>query len=594
MRSSRITCIAILYRFCGFYAAPFGSMIITAQTENLDNCQECLLRHAGALQVEVVGAGENKCTSFMVLGLIDYIKTNLITCSTMERCRGFNSIPVVLRSNVWEQSTFAPNNVKQLPSHPIASLGKTRTPLPIMPTSSMLITQDFKPICLYRSNIFYSFFCEACFKVNSDNGSMEKYSIFNKRMGQMYVIYTSDTDNFVESCHRFELCRGETIQLSEILCKIFRQRIAPRTFQQDNLDILPHMDTVGGEYKIWPSSLRRSDYAVSSELLLRNILRQSYCISTTSPHFDNFNCWSCLRKQFGGMVVLDQIQIFGKPEYGKFLVYLFAENFEPTVPHYIEGCGSVRPSDHCMLGSDHVDTLTPKHDIFAIMFGNKSTKKGNRVSNHQGKCFLIQHTPDEESKCRDLFSGFSTHKLSSIAFLVSLFGDANGSFDLKFHLFRKNRCREADLMPDIVCLYELDRIMIDNDLNLRANEELTSTSSSDYSESSPVEAKMALYKWIDEDTKNKNDMRLCFKCLTRMRNVVVLSVTRQYVWMVEYQMKFPDCPPCNAKMKAGPQTPYNHKFRQTLAQDVDSSFGTIEGTAKRKVDTSGHDTIDVD
>lgn len=149
-------------------------------------------------------------------------------------------------------------------------------------------------------------------------------------------------------------------------------------------------------------------------------------------------------------------------------------------------------------------------------------------------------------------------------------------------------------MPDIVCLYELDRIMIDNDLNLRANEELTSTSSSDYSESSPVEAKMALYKWIDEDTKNKNDMRLCFKCLTRMRNVVVLSVTRQYVWMVEYQMKFPDCPPCNAKMKAGPQTPYNHKFRQTLAQDVDSSFGTIEGTAKRKVDTSGHDTIDVD
>lgn len=89
-------------------------------------------------------------------------------------------------------------------------------------------------------------------------------------------------------------------------------------------------------------------------------------------------------------------------------------------------------------------------------------------------------------------------------------------------------------------------------------------------------------------------MRLCFKCLTRMRNVVVLSVTKQYVWMVEYQMKFPVCPPCKDKMKFGPQTPYNQKFRQTLALDVDALFGIAEGKSKRNMDTSGHDATDVD
>lgn len=79
-----------------------------------------------------------------------------------------------------------------------------------------------------------------------------------------------------------------------------------------------------------------------------------------------------------------------------------------------------------------------------------------------------------------------------------------------------------------------------------------------------------------------------------MRNVVVLSVTKQYVWMVEHQMKFPVCPPCKDKMKFGPQTPYNQKFRQTLALDVDALFGIAEGKSKRNMDTSGHDATDVD
>lgn len=38
--------------------------------------------------------------------------------------------------------------------------------------------------------------------------------ILHARPGQMYVIYTSSDKKFIESCHGFQMCRGETIVLS--------------------------------------------------------------------------------------------------------------------------------------------------------------------------------------------------------------------------------------------------------------------------------------------------------------------------------------------------------------------------------------------
>lgn len=587
MRATCLPRIAVLYHFYASCAAQLGSMKITVQTAKYEACQQCLLEEAGALHVEEYEGARRGSTSYFLLGLIDYIKTNLIKCSATYQCRGYKGEPVVFENKEGEQLIFGRINEKQLPSSSAGSQTGGKIPLLLSndyasETTSMISGRVSKPVCLYRPDKFHSSLCETCFKQKSDARSMEKYAMYNMGISSVYVIYTSDANVFLQSCRKFRMCRGKTVTFSEDLCTLFRHKISSRERQQETASMLPQVDTIVGNIKIWPPALSKSIEIEKSEVELRALLLQSYCISTTASYIGSHDCWAGLQKQSGGMVVLDRIETFRTPEkQWEFLLYLFTNGPPDAVLANIHSCGEAKFSDHCMLDAVHVDTLTPTHDIFTIMERKKPGQQGNPAPNLNGECFLIQHLYDDESKCRAFFPERWIHKLSAIAFLVSFYADTNSHFNLKSSLFRDTHCKGVDLMPDAICLYELNRIKFESDLNLRP-QELTSTSGSDHSATSFAEAKVTLYKWTDKGMNNENGMRDCFQCLTRKRNIVVLSVTNQYVWMVEYKMDFPNCPPCADKVKAGPQIPYDHNLRQILARDVNLLFGIVKVKKSRK------------
>lgn len=59
--------------------------------------------------------------------------------------------------------------------------------------------------------------------------------ILHARPGQMYVIYTSSDKKFIESCHGFQICRGETIVLSADLCIISDTKDRQKYFSKKTL-----------------------------------------------------------------------------------------------------------------------------------------------------------------------------------------------------------------------------------------------------------------------------------------------------------------------------------------------------------------------
>lgn len=570
--------IAVLGHFSGCYASRLSSMRIIAQTGDYEACQLCILKTAGALYIEEYGEARIT-TSYMVMGLVDYIATNLIKCSTTRQCRGFVSKPISSKTRKGEQSISAPLNQFQTKAKTLL-LSNVHAEH----TNLMLSAKKSKALCLYRPENLHSSLCEACFKRKSDTGSMEKYAVYHLQMSEVYVIYTSDTEKFIESCHEFQICRGQTIVFKDDLCTIFRHRISPMKVQRETADTLPFVDEIANQFSIWSSESSRNHKPKVLEGRLRAILLDSYCISTTKAHHEQASCWSCLHKKFGGMVVLDRIKKFGhRDDKREFLVYLFAEAFSDKVKTKCDSpCGTIVSRDYCMLASVHTDNLTPTYDIFALMKRKEFAQQSSSVPNLISKCFLIQHSYGKESECRALFRENSVHKLSSLAFLVSLSGDTSGQFDSELPYIRAYQCTEVDLMPDTICQYESNRIKISTDLNLRFQGEYPSSSGSEYSETDFVEAKVILYKWTDIDANDDISLIECFECLTRKRSIVVLSVMKQYVWMVNYRMRFPKCPSCGENMKPGLQIPYNHNLRQIPAQDVHPSFGIVKADKKRR------------
>lgn len=579
MKSTCFLGIAVLDHLIGCFAGQLGLMKITVQTKNFEVCQRCLLEDAGALFVEEYGKDTRRSTSYFVVGLVDYIKTNLIKCYTPRLCRGLQRTPVISKIEEGEQSIFG-INVDRLSSKSVGCQTKSETSLMLSnksvdQTSLISSEKKSKPLCLFRPNNSYSFLCEACFKKKSDTGSMEKYTTYFMERSEVYVIYTSDTDSFIELCHEFQMCSGHTIVFPDNLCTIFKHKISPAKSQGESADTLPHVNNGNDNFQIWPVNSNEKYDLEALAKMHHAILLQSYCVSTIRAHDRGRSCWWCLQKLSGGMVVLDRVKTFGSGDKGEqFLVYLLANSFSDLVLTNCEvGCGKVDLSHDCMLDAVHTDNLTPTYDIFAIMRRKESVQQVTRVSDLYGECFLIQHLHDEDYKCRACFPDSAIHELSSLAFLLSLSEDTNSAFDLKCLFSVESRCMAVHVMPYLICSHELNRIKINTDLNLRLHGD---DASSSVSATSHVEAKVTLYNWTDEENNDKDNLIECFQCLTRKRSVVVLSVLNQYLWMVEYKLGFPDCPPCGDKMKPGPQIPYNHNLRQILAQDVHLSFGIVQ------------------
>ena len=101
-------------------------------------------------------------------------------------------------------------------------------------------------------------------------------------------------------------------------------------------------------------------------------------------------------------------------------------------------------------------------------------------------------------------------------------------------------CQYLDIMPEIMCDYESDRLKNNVDLN----DNQVQARYNDMSESNAKRvANVVVVKW---DTKHPKDVEEiaafedCCTCFTRKRKAVLISLTKRYAWMVD-SVSFSHC-----------------------------------------------------
>nr|CCA24278.1 AlNc14C231G9298 [Albugo laibachii Nc14] len=171
-------------------------------------------------------------------------------------------------------------------------------------------------------------------------------------------------------------------------------------------------------------------------------------------------------------------------------------------------------------------------------------------------------------------------KCNLVAFISLFLDQANYSLPNSLSMEKTKAifwCQYLDIMPEIMCDYESDRLknnvdLNDNHVHIRDND------MSEFSASRV--ANVVVVKWDTENVEENAAFKDCILCLTRKRKVVLISLTKRYVWMVD-SGSFPYCEMCNGKVTLGPQFPYNQYLRQIPVQDAMKMTDTSEEERKR-------------
>ena len=121
-----------------------------------------------------------------------------------------------------------------------------------------------------------------------------------------------------------------------------------------------------------------------------------------------------------------------------------------------------------------------------------------------------------------------------------------------------------ELMPDIICAFELNKVAVKGDLNLGFYEETMTHLQV---------GKVTVVTWKPDEPREIEIVKACFVCLTLKRKVIFVSVDKEYVWMVQSKILLPECDACERKLIVGIQFPYNQYRRQISTQELDYYFG---------------------
>nr|CCA22523.1 AlNc14C157G7681 [Albugo laibachii Nc14] len=275
---------------------------------------------------------------------------------------------------------------------------------------------------------------------------------------------------------------------------------------EGNDGIFPQVPTINNPIENDVSAMQTLSQVETTQYVLyenqlSNINMIKYCLTTAYAQYsgDRGSCWGCLATKYKGM------------------------EFNLDSNLCSDNCGDINPSKDCMADAIHVTSLTPTNNVVKWMERNEKALLDNHESTESSRYFLIRHS--------------SNHN-----YLQSPKFNINGKkHDTKFS------CDNLEIMPDIMCDYESDRLknkfdLDNNQVHVRDN---------DMSESSPKRvANVVVVKWITEDSESVEEnaaYKDCFLCLTRKHKVVLISWTKRYAWMVDFG-SCPYCERCNGKV----------------------------------------------
>ena len=229
-------------------------------------------------------------------------------------------------------------------------------------------------------------------------------------------------------------------------------------------------------------------------------------------------------------------------------------------------CGTVITVSDCMSETFYVTISSFPNNVFTWMERIAAAQHKNYISHLGLSCFLVEHSSSVEGpNCLECFQGAENWKISQLTYLILLQTDPAAADKLKC-FFETPACKDVQLMPDLMCHYKRGGIKTDFDLNQDLEGDRPGSSVGGTSEPNLMYfAKVMVVKWDAAGTEKA--FYECFICLTRKRKVVLISVIKQYVWMVPSEA-FPSCETCIGMVGYGPQFPYNQHLRQVQVEYV--------------------------
>lgn len=229
-------------------------------------------------------------------------------------------------------------------------------------------------------------------------------------------------------------------------------------------------------------------------------------------------------------------------------------------------CGTIHDIDDCMSDAMHVNEVYFQHNVFTWMDRVSRVQNNDYISNLGPGCFLLEIDEKEDPKCLKCFSRTQKWELSQLTYLLSLNEDSAATKTLACYFESKSGCKDLQLVHDLMCDFEKKNRMIANfDLNQVSFEGEASSSGGDTSKiKKPNVGTVISIEWeiYDlEDVREEAAFAECVICLTNKRKVVLISVLRRYVWVLESEQAS-NCAECVDKGINGPQFPYNQYLRQ--------------------------------
>nr|CCA28298.1 AlNc14C2049G13137 [Albugo laibachii Nc14] len=322
---------------------------------------------------------------------------------------------------------------------------------------------------------------------------------------------------------------------------------------------------------------------VSYNKQIRNFEKTKHCLKIAHAYNSatNLPCWTSLIMKYDGVVVLNRFDVIDKRQ--KFSILLFTDNtVDLKSKPCFKDCGKIDSSDDCMVDPIDATKLTPINSAVKWMLRTENAQLDNHVPSTSRSCFLIQYSSSKQSKCHKSFSN-KMWPLSPDSFLIFLSTISEIKLQ-EYGRIMKFGCDNLELMPDTICYYESNRLKNNLDLNMDSNENEETAQANDVSDFGAVKvANVVVVEWDTKNSKKPKEKAAfadCFTCLTRKRKVVLISVIKRYLWMVD-SGSFPVCETCDKKVTFGPQFPYNQYLRQIPLSKAIEMMETLETEEKR-------------
>nr|CCA26254.1 AlNc14C361G10994 [Albugo laibachii Nc14] len=600
MKVTLFHCIVVAFWRFGCYAENLDSLYISATTGQYEKCQHCLLVYAGAIHVEETeeAVQDNYILNYWVVGAPKLFAANLMRCISERECYNlkiktsnalistegiggiFSQLPPINRPTETDVSAKQTLSVT-----PVGTSNETRADLPVeiehMNHSGLKRNeQEPEEVCLYGKIAFSTPTCEQCLRTKSGSGIFEKYVLLQREgFSFVYVIKTSDSKSLLKFCHRWKFCRAASAVLSNNLCKLFKHKVSSQVDQSGNIPKVH--GTFMENFKIFPSNNATPRRKASYEEQLQEIDLSTRCLSTTKVfHKGRPHCWRCLASVYEGIVILGRVEGNNKENQRFIITLLTDKQFLLESNPCSSSCGTFAIPTDCMLDADHVSRLNPTNNIVKWMERQEQAQQDSHVSTLKSGCLLVRHEK-ATSKCHKRFPNNILWTLSPVSFLVLLSTISEISYSWKTD--DKFDCEHLELMPHIMCDYEMNRMKNNLDLNNLPDGNEGSPPVSDTNSRPVYVANVVVINWTALDPDNVEEVTAfgnCFICLARKRKVVLISVNKRYLWMVD-SGSLPNCKACDGRVTFGPQFPYNQYLRQIPVRDAIIITDTSEEEQKR-------------